>query len=207
MDNNNMKKQYNNFVEVERMLQFLDIQEVTTKRQKKNGTREFKLPIKDLYCSKGSYIHVASFASGYVRRTKAGGYCPNWQLNKRIETDPEYFKDYEWVNGDQVWTGKYRKFTCKGCELIPDEQDRLAYLISYCLKNYYINRANIVARSSDKYVPKWIYEGDLKEANEKYNNLADAARLDCEHDGVARWRDSQVPEVKVIVNGHRYNVI
>ena len=47
MDNNNMKKQYNNFVEVERMLQFLDIQEVTTKRQKKNGTREFKLPVKD----------------------------------------------------------------------------------------------------------------------------------------------------------------
>ena len=202
-----MENRFNNFVEVERMLQFLDIQEVTTKRQKKNGTREFKLPIKDLYCSKGSYIHVASFASGYVRRTKAGGYCPNWQLNKRIETDPEYFKDYEWVNGDQVWTGKYRKFTCKGSKLIPDEQDRLAYLISYCLKNYYINRANIVARSSDKYVPKWIYEGDLKEANEKYNNLADAARLDCEHDGVARWRDSQVPEVKVIVNGHRYNVI
>ena len=202
-----MENRFNNFVEVERMLQFLDIQEVTTKRQKKNGTREFKLPIKDLYCSKGSYIHVASFASGYVRRTKAGGYCPNWKLNKRIETDPEYFKDYEWVNGDQVWTGKYRKFTCKGSKLIPDEQDRLAYLISYCLKNYYINRANIVARSSDKYVPKWIYEGDLKEANEKYNNLADAARLDCEHDGVARWRDSQVPEVKVIVNGHRYNVI
>ena len=199
MDNNNMN--------MKQTLQLLGIQEVTTKRQKKNGTREFKLPIKDLYCSKGSYIHVASFASGYVRRTKAGGYCPNWQLNKRIETDPEYFKDYEWVNGDQVWTGKYRKFTCKGSKLIPDEQDRLAYLISYCLKNYYINRANIVARSSDKYVPKWIYEGDLKEANEKYNNLADAARLDCEHDGVARWRDSQVPEVKVIVNGHRYNVI
>ena len=31
--NTNMKKQFNNFVEVERMLQFLDIQEVTTERQ------------------------------------------------------------------------------------------------------------------------------------------------------------------------------
>ena len=87
-------------------LQLLDIQEVTTKKQKKNGTREFKLPVK---CQYGAAIHVASFASGYVRRTKAGGYCPNWQLNKRIETDPEYFKDYEWKNGNQVWTGKYRK--------------------------------------------------------------------------------------------------
>ena len=186
MDNNNMKKQFNNFVEVERMLQFLDIQEVTTKRQKNNGTREFKLPIKDLYCSKGSYIHVASFASGYVRRTKAGGYCPSWQLNKRIDTDPEYFKDYEWKDGDQVWTGKYRKFTCKGCKLIPDEQDRLEYLISYCLKNYYIGYANML--SSGDFIPKWKHEDELQYARELENKVCN-------------------PEVKVIVNGHRYNVI
>ena len=212
MDNNNMKKQFNNFVEVERMLQFLDIQEVTTKRQKNNGTREFKLPIKDLYCSKGSYIHVASFASGYVRRTKAGGYAPAWQLNKRIDSEPEYFE-----TDKKDWCGRplYRQFTTRTCKLIPDEQDRLAYLISFCLKNYYINRANIVARSSDKYVPKWIYEGDLKEANEKYNNLADAARLDYEkgfddgQDNVMNNYKAEncTPEVKVIVNGHRYNVI
>ena len=189
-----MKKKFNNFVEIERMLQFLDIQEVTTKRQKKNGTREFKLPIKDLYSSKGNYIHVASFASGYVRRTKAGGYCPNWQLNKRIETDPEYFKSYEWKNGEQVWDGKYRKFTCKGSKLIPDEQDRLAYLISYCLKNYYINRANIVARSSDKYIPKWLYEHDLEESRQRKEEIRDHFL-------------SKEPEVKVIVNGQRYNVI
>ena len=171
---------------IKETLQLLDIQEVTTKRQKKNGTREFKLPVKDQY---GGEIHVASFASGYVRRTKAGGYSPNWQINKRIDTDPEYFKDYEWKDGDQVWTGKYRKFTCKGCKLIPDEQDRLAYLISYCLKNYYINRANIVARSSDKYVPKWLYDNDI-----------DQAKCDTEAELL------NTPEVKVIVNGHRYNL-
>jgi len=179
-------------VEIERMLQFLDIQEVTTKRQKKNGTREFKLPIKDLYCPKGSYMHVASFASGYVRRTKAGGYAPNWQINKRIDTNPEYFKDYKWKDGDQVWTGKYRKYTCKGCELIPNEQDRLAYLISYCLKNYYIGYANKVARSSDEYIPKW-----------KYDDLADAARLDYEKEVAPEMPD----ELTVILNGHRYNVL
>ena len=44
-----MENRFNNFVEVERMLQFLDIKEVTTKRQKKNGTREFELPIKSEY--------------------------------------------------------------------------------------------------------------------------------------------------------------
>ena len=70
-------------------LQLLDIQEITTSRQKKNGTREFKLPVRDQY---GAAIHVASFASGYVRRTKAGGYCPSWQLNKRCESEPQYYK-------------------------------------------------------------------------------------------------------------------
>ena len=180
MDNNNMKKQFNNFVEVERMLQFLDIQEVTTKRQKKNGTREFKLPVKDQY---GSEIHVASFASGYVRRTKAGGYCPSWQLNKRCEGEPQYFE-----TGKKDWTGKplYRQFTTRACKLIPNEQDRLAYLISFCLKNYYIGQANML--SSGKFIPKWKHEDEIKRTKELHV-----------------WQEE--PEVKVIVNGHRYNVI
>jgi len=175
MDNNNMKKQYNNFVEVERMLQFLDIQEVTTKRQKKNGTREFKLPVKDQY---GGEIHVASFASGYVRRTKAGGHCPSWQLNKRVESEPQYYGPFE--------NGLYRKYTTRACKLIPNEQDRLEYLISFCLKNYYIGQANML--SSSKFIPKWKHEDEIKRTKELHV-----------------WQEE--PEVKVIVNGHRYNVI
>ena len=168
-----MKKQFNNFVEVERMLQFLDIQEVTTERQKKNGTREFKLPVKDQY---GGEIHVASFASGYVRRTKAGGYCPSWQLNKRCEGEPEYFK---LANGD------YRKFTARACVLIPNEQDRLEYLIAFCLKNYYIGQANRL--SSGEFIPKWKHEA----YKDEYKNRVDEVNN---------------PEVKVIINGHRYNI-
>ena len=164
-----MKKQFNNFVEVERMLQFLDIQEVTTKQQKKNGTREFKLPIKDLYCSKSSYIHVASFASGYVRRTKAGGYCPSWQLNKTKIAPPT--KDYKWPSKERI--------------LIPNKQDRLEYLISFCLKNYYIGQANML--SNGEYVPKWKHESYKSEYRNRVNEVNN-------------------PEVKMIVNGHRYNV-
>ena len=174
MDNNNMKKQFNNFVEVERMLQFLDIQEVTTERQKKNGTREFKLPVKDQY---GGEIHVASFASGYVRRTKAGGYCPSWQLNKRVESEPQYYGPFE--------NGMYRKYTTRTCKLIPNEQDRIAYLISFCLKNYYIGQANML--SSGNFIPKWKHEAYKNE----YKNRVDEVNN---------------PEVKVIINGHRYNI-
>ena len=170
-----MRKMYNNPVEIERMLQFLDIQEVTTSRQKKNGTREFKLPVKDQY---GGTIHVASFASGYVRRTKAGGYCPSWQLNKRVESEPQYYGPFE--------NGLYRKYTTRTCKLILNEQDRLAYLISFCLKNYYIGYANKL--SSGEFIPKWKHEAYKNEYKNRVNEVNN-------------------PEVKVIVNGHRYNVI
>ena len=159
---------------VEQTLQLLGIQEVTTKQQKKNGTREFKLPVR---CQYGGAIHVASFASGYVRRTKAGGYCPSWQLNKRCEGEPQYFK---------LSNGDYRKFTTRACKLIPNEQDRLEYLISFCLKNYYIGYANKL--SSGEFIPKWKHEDEIKRTKELHV-----------------WQEE--PEVKVIVNGHRYNVI
>ena len=175
-----MRKMYNNPVEIERMLQFLDIQEVTTSRQKKNGTREFKLPVK---CQYGAAIHVASFASGYVRRTKAGGYCPNWQINKRCEGEPEYFDSGK---KDSMGRPLYTQFSTRSSVLIPNEQDRLAYLISFCLKNYYIGYANKL--SNGEFVPKWKHEDEIKRTKELHV-----------------WQEE--PEVKVIVNGQRYNVI
>ena len=162
-------------MKIEDKLQLLDIQEVTTSRQKKNGTREFLLPVKDQY---GGKIHVASFASGYVRRTKAGGYCPSWQINKRCESEPQYYGPFE--------NGYYRKYTTWTCKLIPNEVDRLEYLVSYCLKNYYIGQANKL--SSGEFIPKW-----------KHEHLLSAMEAQVEgHD---------VKEVQVIIDGHRYKVI
>jgi hypothetical protein len=170
---------------VEDKLQLLGIQEVTTDRQQKNGTRIFRLPIK-MY---GEYIEVGSFKSGYVRRMN-GGYTP-YQLNKRNYYD-HYYKSYDgkWVDGEYVqkWNGKYNKMTCRGCVLIPNEEDRIQHLIDYCLKNYYIKQANQVENGD--FIPKWKYEFDLEET---YNNGFHAGK--------------EEPEVKVIINGHRYNVI
>ena len=162
---------------IKQTLQLLDIQEVTTKRQKTNGTREFKLPVRDQY---GAAIHVASYKTGYVRRTKAGGYCPSWQLNKRCESEPQYYKIEK--NGENL----YRKYTTWTCKLIPNEVDRLKYLISYCLKNYYINQANML--SSGEFIPKWKHE-DLLAAME------------------AQVEDHNVKEVQVIIDGHKYNIV
>ena len=118
---------------IKEQLQLLQIEDVTTARQKKNGTVTLKLPIKKY----GKFIEVASFASGYVRNNNCGH--SNYQLNK-CKPNCEYYK---LPNGD------YRKYIGKDRILIPNEQDRLQYLIDYCLKNYYVKLANEVTDPYD----------------------------------------------------------
>jgi len=163
----------------ELMLDLLQMKEISTYRQQKNGTRIFQLPIKKY----GQYIEVGSFKSGYVRRMN-GGYTP-YQLNK-CEPIDHYYKAYEWTGEEQKWTGKYNKYVGKKRILIDNEYDRINYLITFCLKNYYINQANMI--EDGKFIPKWKHEYDMENRKRFYE-------------------DKQEPEVKVIVNGHRYNVI
>ena len=153
------REQYNSdprYAKVLEQMDLLGIMDISTTRQAKNGTIVWRLPIKDQ--DSGILIEVASFKTGYVRN-QGKSTRSNFQLNKRCEGEPEYF---ELPNGD------YRKFSTRSCILIPIEIDRLEYLISYCLKNYYIKHANFVA--DGEYVPKW-----------RYDNLADAAKLDYEN--------------------------
>ena len=168
-------------------MELLDIQDVTTDRQRKNGTIVWRLPIKINYPGNNErFIEVASFKSGYVRNQNCG--YSNYQLNKRYFED-EYFKDYDWVNGKQKWNGKYRKFRTKKCILIPKEIDRLEYLIKYCVKNYYIKNANQV--TNGEFIPKWKYEA-YKDEHSKLASIINK---------------TENPEVKVIINGQKYNII
>ena len=173
------RKQYNSdprYAKVLETMDLLNITDISTKRQADNGTIVWRLPIKNNYPGYNTkLIEVASFKSGYVRNQNSG--YSNYQLNKRCQSEPEYFK---LANGD------YRKFETRTCELIPIEIDRLEYLISYCLKNYYIKNANQVA--DGEFVPKWKHEDELQYARKLENKVCN-------------------PEVKVIVNGQRYNVI
>ena len=153
------RKQYNSDTRYEKVLHNMDllgIQDVTTNRQHRNGTVVWLLPIKNNNSGKTN-IEVASFSTGYVRNQNSG--YSNYQLNKRCEGEPEYF---------QLDNGDYRKFTTKGCVLIPIEIDRLEYLISYCLKNYFIKRANEVVNG--KYVSKWEHEYKLERQSNTANH-------------------------------------
>ena len=170
------------YEKVYEQMQLLGIQDVSTSQQVKNGTIVWRLPI--LSRARGRYIEYAAFASGYVRNQ--GVDCrSNWQCNKRILKDA-YYPEYKLLgDGKQVKTGKFSKWTTRTCELIPIEIDRLEYMMKYIIKNEYIKRANTVQQGN--FVPKW-----------QYDNLRETV---IEH-GI----DNQVPDVKVIINGQRYNI-
>jgi len=145
----------------------LGIEDVSTPRQCKNGTVVWRLPIKNKWKS-GSFIEVASFTTGYVRNQNSG--YSNYQLNKRCESKPQYYK---------LSNGDYRKYTTRGCKLIPNEIDRLEYLIAYCLKNYYIKNANQVAEG--KYVSKWEHEYELERNAHTQKQRGDGYKEGCSH--------------------------
>ena len=177
------REQYNSDTRYEKVfhnMELLGIVDITTNRQHRNGTVVWRLPIRvHTAPSITKFIEVASFKTGYVRNQNSG--YSNYQLNKRCEGEPEYF---ELPNGD------YRRFSTRSCVLIPIEIDRLEYLISYCLKNYFIKRANEIA--DGKFVPEWYHNDKLKQLEKTKTQLAETkVRQD----------------VSVIVNGHRYKVL
>jgi hypothetical protein len=192
-ENNKWKYQGDTrYEKVYEKMQLLGIQDITTDRQHKNGTIIWRLPIKNNWpqVNAATYIEVGSFDSGYVRNQNSG--YSNYQLNKR-KPEEFFYKDYKITWNDdntdytQEWTGKYRKFITRTCELIPIEIDRLEYLISYCLKNYYIKRANEVV--SGDYVPKWKHEHDMETIERVTRD------------------EGALQNLSVTVNGERYKII
>jgi len=150
-------------------MQLLSITDVTTDRQNINDTIVWRMPFKG---RGNTNIEYASFSTGYVRNQ--GNQChSNWQCNKRVDSEPQYF---ELPNGD------YRKYVGKVCKMIPNEIDRLEYMLKYVIKNEFIKRAKMLYTD---FVPKWKHESMLER-----------------HDV-----DREIGEIQVIVDGHKYKVI
>ena len=181
------------YEKVYEQMQLLGIQDVSTERQVRNGTVVWRLPI--LSDRAGRYIEYASFKSGYVRNQGVDCHS-NWQINKRVEGEPQYFESRQKTQGGRPL---YIKWTTRGCELIPIEIDRLEYMMKYIIKNEFIKRANTVQQGN--FVPKWQYEQAIgntvfheKIADEYMNKFANVA--------------PEMPnEVTVIINGQKYNII
>ena len=122
---------------VNKMLLDYDIREVTTQRQAKNGTREFKFPVscfsKRIRAWNGvdrlpkDRLRMAIFKNGYVRKQN-GAYCP-YPVNRRYSRLHKYTYVFEGnLQSRQYMTMAYEK------HLGP--MTSLNYMLNYYLKNY-----------------------------------------------------------------------
>ena len=106
---------------VEAMVREYEITETTTKRQFKNGTRQF-------VTAHGSF---ATYKSGYVRR------CDN--SDRIYQLNPQYQAESRWV-----WTnnGEIKITKSRGTRraLIHNGFDRIVYLLEYLKRNYNLNK-------------------------------------------------------------------
>jgi hypothetical protein len=187
--------------EAQRVFDLLGIKEVGKRWQHKKGTWVYELPFKTMYDNGRAEINRFSvYKSGYVRKMvvygKNNASMSCYQLNKTRKSD-EYFKDYEW-NDDytkQKWTGKYRKSNRTERILIDRHDDRVVYLCNYILKNYY-NKSEyaLVGEYTQERVK--IIHGEWWKSQRNERDLP----FKCESEVFTK------DEVKVIINGHRYNL-
>ena len=192
--------------EAYRVFDLLGIKEVTKKWQKANGSEVWELPFKTMYAN--GYTEVNRFTiyrSGYIRKMivhpETGASYSCYQLNKTRKTE-EYVKYYEWNDDftESKWTGKYIKSKRKERIMIDNHRDRVVYLCNYILKNYYRSQTGAgFYRIND-------YQVSLMQ-NATFNCESETFTKDLPFEETVE-RDSFIDdnEIKVIINGHRYNL-
>jgi len=197
------------YEKIKEQMDLLSITDVTTERQVLNGTIVWQMPFKG---RGNTNIEYGSFSTGYVRNQ--GNQChSNWQCNKRVEGEPQYFK---LPNGD------YRKYVGKVCKMIPIEIDRLEYMMKYVIKNEFIKRASYdsitrVEHINSMQATEGYYKDKLKVHKEnaafneklynKYRDKFEIAKQDLKfHEERANEYRNTVNDVTVIIDGHKYKL-
>ena len=101
----------------QRMFVEYDIKEVTTPRQKANGTKMFQLP---------NGVQIASYKSGYVRKVSGSKV---YQLNKKYLQNQRY---------TILTDGKLKTVSSINWarELIHNPMARLLYIVEFAKRNY-----------------------------------------------------------------------
>ena len=104
------------------IFKILGIKEITTNRQRKNGTQVFELPIQQMYQNLvPKPLRFATYKTGYVRNVSPYN-SSSYQINKTKKrpagTDGYHFETVERI-------------------LIQGWENRLIYLARFIIKNYY----------------------------------------------------------------------
>lgn len=168
------------------IFKILGIKDVTTDRQRKNGTTVYELPISQVWQTlQPKPLRFATYKAGYVRNVTEGLASP-YQINKTKKrpagTDGYHFETVERT-------------------LIPHWEDRLIYLAKFIIKNYYQKPTYVMS----DYVMDCLREAYVRDYNNKPSNrlpFGDKVSLN-----EVPWNTvSSVDDVQVIINGHRYNL-
>ena len=197
--------------EAYRVFELLGIKDVTKGWQKEKGTQVFELPFKTMYANGYSEVNrFTIYKSGYVRKmlvhpeSNASYSC--YQLNKTRKSE-DFHKYYEWNDDftEQKWTGKYVKSKRKERIMIPNHADRVVYLCNYILKNYYRNQQGASFYRINDYQVNLMQE--YCKDSHKLDKIQRPESYDLPFEETVE-RDSFIDnnEIKVIINGHRYNL-
>ena len=133
------------------IFKILGIKDITTERQRKNGTTVYELPIQQMWQTLDPKpIRFACYKSGYIRNVSEYN-SSAYQINKtkKVEVN-EYHNYYEQTKRI----------------LIPNWEDRLIYLAKFIIKNYYKKPTYLIS----DYTMDTI-KSQYKQANELRNGL------------------------------------
>ena len=103
------------------IFKILGIEDITTDRQRKNGTQVFELPIKQMYNNLvPKPLRFATYESGYVRNVSEHN-ASSYQINKTKKRPAD--NNYHFESIERI--------------LIAGWENRLIYLARFIIKNYY----------------------------------------------------------------------
>ena len=194
---NNMENKVNSIHEARAIFDLLGIKDVTKDWQSKKGTQVFELPFKTMYANGSSEINRFSiYKSGYRRKmvvNSSGASYSCYQLNKRYKTKRKYFNSYY---------KEYRTFDTIKRVLIHGHEDRYIYLCNYILKNYYRNQTGASFYRVSDYQVKLM---NMHHSSYWENQTKDD-QLPFVDKAVNRILEDNIDDIKVIINGHRYNL-
>jgi len=200
-----------------RFFKLMGIKNITTKRQKNNGTTVYEVPVNRLiYTGRYATYKYAIYESGYIRDVSESLHSP-WYINKKYKTTEVYWSS---------WHKKYSKYETSKPAFIRNFDDQLVYLANYILKNRYKN--NKVYSCDDWNIGQIKENCEFKYSNrplstitvprDRYLKYKEAYSEVHELDNVlisrSHWEDlkfqaevNKSPDtVEVFINGTRYNL-
>ena len=164
--------------EAQTIFKILGIKDITTERQRNNGTTVYELPIRQMWSPHNKQnLRFATYKVGYVRNVTKGLASP-YQINKAKQ-----------VTYESGMTGKERI-------LIESWEDRIIYLATFIIKNYYQKPTYLIS----DYTMDTI-KSQYKQALELRNQEDELPWSE-----MIGQDSAPIDDVQVIINGHRYNL-